>query len=373
MSKDNKKIRINRSNKSIKQVDIDFNLNDDISEIICDDPVEWETVLNSPPLNRFSTAQRLYIDLIINFSKFRNLPVDKFYVHYFRFDECNIDILKYFITNKYSLNTAELFISHFIVVIKTCPHHFLKKDFVRFKQFEVSLKNLDIFKVSEHSKVKILPWEQMIKKIEVNILLDKRPYIKTLGYFLSRGYVLRIAVFCETRIIKDDKERALIDEDCPSLNINTGHFFIPVQKSNGSSFFVDKETLTVYKNKYYNENDVYLLNITNQKVIKPVTKPSIASVFYNVIATSRIRKSYLTYYIMEKAETMAQIDNITRLVGNLPDTCFEKYLQIDKSLLSDNKQIIAEHFAEIALQRSIDKDNKYKLDEDCFTDSEEEN
>jgi hypothetical protein len=347
MTEDTKKIV-----KKIKPIAVcseKINLIDGSQVEVLNDPIEWDDLATYSPLCKHETAESSYIKTIKLFQKRNNIKTDKFYVESFRYIKGIPLMFKYFYNHNYSKSTKLQFISHFIVILESCPYHFSSKDYIQYLKFEKYLNKSKETKITEHSKIEILPWNEMKNALQ-NIIDEnntfKNKHIRTLAFFLLRGYVLRINIFCDTQLIKDDKERENLYKYAPTLNINTGHFYIPKQKSKGASFYVDDETMKEYKKKYYEEWDTFLLSKNNGKQTKPFAISNFTKeIFKGIHSTSRVRKSFLTYYIMNNIKTMKDIINITSIVGNLPKTAFEKYLQINKDLdidklNDDNKQII---------------------------------
>jgi hypothetical protein len=354
-------IRVNTKKIVVCNEPIDLTKKSD--KTVINDPIKWENVIKRHPLCTFESAQRLYINIIINFSKimlkdkYNNTDLETFFfVNEFRNEKCLNEMYNYLISKPKLL--AKQFITHFNVVIEAIGEYFTPEDFFQYRNLENDIEKYTDFKQSEHSKIKILPWENIYENLETLILLSNTRHIKILAHFLSKGYVIRLYVYTRTQLLHSEDD-CIDDKITPTFNVITGHFYIPQQKSSGASFFVDKDTLDVYKKLFYKKTDKFLLTIDNKKsTFKNNTenicdkdysfnsKQNISIVFYKAMATSRIRKSFLTHYVTNVAVSIDDIKKITGIVGNLPRTLYYSYIVKNKGLSFEQTKILTKYFSD---------------------------
>lgn len=310
------------SNRGITRVKESQNLLQSTSEEIRVLSVEWDDIAKREPFDKYRDVHSHYFDPIKRMCKDPtiNIATDKFHVSQFRRDEIKTAVSEYF--NKFAFTTAVVGARHLLDVLLSCKECITTVDWDDYLHILTKInENKSNFKKSQRALVPIMKWVDLLP-----LILQKQKSVHSVARVISvlfaNGYVMRPTIITETVFGKiTDGNLPTV----PTIDMETGRWYIPVWKSHGVDFVLNAETLSqlrrvVVPGKYLLTNDGK----------NPVSSRRINEFFGGVLAPSRCRKSFITWFVMSPDRTLEDVTKLSDSIGNNVWTMWEKYLQLSK-------------------------------------------
>tara|TARA_Y100000034_G_scaffold65312_1_gene78964 strand:- start:178 stop:1092 length:915 start_codon:yes stop_codon:yes gene_type:complete len=270
--------------------------------------LEWNDVRQHPKLNHVETLERNYVKPVITMMSNIGLPNDKFYTVKIR--ENRETVTHYWRTN-FKGKTPHYHVSHFLGLMAVFGDRFTTDDLNFFQEFKTQMEIAE--KPSDRSLVPIPDWEETQEFLETikNGVNKSLAVIATLYY---HGYVLRHGIILKTIIIDGDPDENSTDA---TINLKTGKYYIPKQKSSGADFILYDDCLDDLRS---------LLIPTKSTKFVSCGSTTVKNTFNGIHATSIMRKSFIRWYYKHSDRSIEDIEKLSNTVGNTVFTIYTKYL-----------------------------------------------
>lgn len=294
---------------------------------ITETEISWDIVKSKPPINSYRDVEINYFAPICRMCKKLNINCDNFPVALFRSSDTKKRIRTYL--QQFTYQTAKNSITRIIDVIRACGHAVTTVDLNDYIHMKHDIRqNKNTFHVITRPPIKqwndILP---ILKRLHHGCI-TKVPSIRMLACLFEKGYVLRPGIL--TKIVINDLSGPL-PEETPTLDINTGRVYIPIWKSHGADFIIDITTLNYIRTLLLPQQKFLLVNTKN----KPIRRNDLKSYFFNDIAPSCCRKSYITWFITTTGRTPFEVEELSKILGNSILVMWHRYLKGKKLHLYD--------------------------------------
>ena len=281
--------------------------------------LEWDDVRNHPNLSHMETLERNYIRPVIKMMEKVGLPNDKFYTVKIR--ENRIAVTDYW-RNTFKGGTPHMHVSHFLCLMSVFDDRFTTGDLNHFKKFQKEIRIVEgkpQANPSDRYLVPIPDWEET-KEFLSTIKNGVNKPLAVLSTLYYHGYVLRHGIVLKTIIIDGDPDT---DGTEPSLNLETGRYYIPKQKSDGADFIVFDDCLDDLRSLSIPTNP---LSRSGADRLVSCSPTIVKRKFKGIYATSIMRKSFIRWYYKHSGRTIEDIDNLSKIVGNTVFTMYNEYL-----------------------------------------------
>jgi hypothetical protein len=127
-----------------------------------------------------------------------------------------------------------------------CPECFTAEDFSKFRGIEKEIRETISKKDSERSKICVPRWIDIQDRLHKIIETTRSRPHQIIAILCLHGYTLRPDAICNTHIgkIENDKDNVFAKS---IIDLDTGRWVIPKQKSFGADFYLSKECLSDIK------------------------------------------------------------------------------------------------------------------------------
>jgi|TARA_Y100000296_G_C5142012_1_gene241613 hypothetical protein len=281
--------------------------------------LEWGDVRNHPNLSHMKTLERNYIRPVITMMGRIGLPNDRFYTVKIR--ENRATVTDYW-RNTFKGGTAHMHVSHFIGLMSVFDDRFTTDDLNFFKKFQKETESIQQANPSDRSLVSIPDWEET-RSFLSTIKNGMNKPLAVLATLYYHGYVLRHGIVLETIIIDGDPDE---DSTEPSLNLETGRYYIPRQKSDGADFIIFDDCLDDLRALSIPTSQTNPLSRRGADRLVSCSPTIVKRKFKGIYATSIIRKSFIRWYYKHSGRTIEDIDKLSKIIGNTVFTMYKKYL-----------------------------------------------